>query len=133
MALDLIVPRFAVVTNNRPILSGITTHMGRKVAFFDRRDAVTGQITRELRPVGQHTPHFILPGVGQVDEGEMAEITAKMQEEGAAIAERMRERRGPRPTGKDYQEALHRVLEQRISESKGESTFGPHYRKEAGQ
>lgn len=133
MALDLIVPRFAVVTNNQPILSGVTMHQGRKVAFFDRRDAVTGRITRELRPVAPHTPHFILPGVGQVDEGEMAEITAKMQEEGAAIAERMRERRGPRPTSQDYRESLNRVLEQRISAVKGESVFGPHYRKEAGQ
>lgn len=131
MALDLIVPRFAVV-NTAPILSGVTMRDGRRVMFTDHRDAVTGQIHREFQPIDPETPFFILPGIGQVDRAEMAEITAQMQEEGEAIANRMRERRGPRPTQKDYQERFQQVLETRIKAAKGESVFGPKHRKEAG-
>lgn len=134
MAIDFYVPRYKIVNIPVGILSGVMQHNGRRVAFVDHRDAVTGRITREMRDVRQDTPFFILPGAGAVDESEMSEMTAYAREEGDRIARQMRERRNARNlTSTEYKEAVLRVLEQRKAIESNTGVSGPHHKREVLQ
>lgn len=124
--MDILVPRYKVVT-----LSGQTMMNGQRVAFRDTRNSETGKIHRQYVPVNEKQPLFILPGVGEVDEGEMREINAYLEAEGNNIMRRMREKNGRRNlTSEEYNEAIHRIAEQRLDVAKGKGVSGPHYTKE---
>jgi hypothetical protein len=129
--MEFFVPRYAFV-NTGNVLSGVLPTLGGgRQMFVDHRGS-DGRIHRESRTVAADTPFFILPGIGQVDEGELAEITQYAKEEGERIAREMKARKGPAPTAAQYREKFFEICERRVAEAKGVSVSGPHYSREAG-
>lgn len=128
---DIYRPRYAIV-HTGDILSGVLPVQGGGTAMFvDHRDGDTGTIHREIRPVSDDTPHFILPGVGQVDEGELAELAAFAREEGARLVRESEERRGyVKPTKRMYQNKLAELWEKRKLLAEGSSVSGPNWSRE---
>ncbi len=125
----IIVPRHIT---SQPILSGVLPVEGGGQAMFIDHRMEDGRIHREIRPVAASVPHFILPGIGAVDESEMAEMSQWAVEEGPRIRAEMRERRGPAPTAAQYAEMYQKICEARVMLSKGQSVSGPHHSREAG-